>query len=74
MYYKPAFLDEKWAEYKALHRIVDDNDVDPDGFAVWGFEQLLHHRIPLYKADCAELRLHGPNAGHPECPDRSPVH
>ena len=32
------------------HRIVDDNDVDPDGFAVWGFEQLLHHRIPLYKA------------------------
>jgi hypothetical protein len=50
MYYNPAFLDAKWHEYKTLHRIVDDNDVDPDGFAVWGFEQLLHHRIPLYKA------------------------
>ncbi len=48
MYYQPAFLDEKWREYKALHSISDDNAVDPDGFAVWGFEQLLHHRIPLY--------------------------
>ena len=24
--------------------------MDPDGYAVWGFEQLLHHRIPLYQA------------------------
>lgn len=49
MYYQPAFLDAKWAEYKALHGIRNDDDVDPDGFAVWGFEQLLHHRIPLYE-------------------------
>lgn len=49
MYYQPAFLDAKWAEYKALHKIRNDDDVDPDGFAVWGFEQLLHHRIPLYE-------------------------
>jgi hypothetical protein len=48
MYYQPAFLDAKWTEYKALNNIADDNAVDPDGFAVWGFEQLLHHRIPLY--------------------------
>lgn len=48
MYYKPAFLDAKWAEYKAINKINRDDDVDPDGFAVWGFEQLLHHRIPLY--------------------------
>ena len=48
MYYQPAFLDAKWAEYKALNKIRADDDVDPDGFAVWGFEQLLHHRIPLY--------------------------
>jgi hypothetical protein len=48
MYYEPAFLEAKWAEYKALNKISDDNDVDPDSFAVWGFEQLLHHRIPLY--------------------------
>ena len=49
MYYQPDFLKEKWAEYKALNKIKNDDDVDPDGFAVWGFEQLLHHRIPLYK-------------------------
>jgi hypothetical protein len=48
MYYQPAFLDAKWAEYKALNKIRNDDDVDPDGFAVWGFEQLLHHRLPLY--------------------------
>jgi hypothetical protein len=49
MYYQPAFLDTKWAEYKALNKIKQDDDVDPDAFAVWGFEQLLHHRIPLYQ-------------------------
>jgi hypothetical protein len=49
MYYQPQFLKEKWAEYKALNSIKNDDDVDPNGFAVWGFEQLLHHRIPLYK-------------------------
>ncbi|WP_373503285.1 ATPase [Aestuariivirga sp.] len=50
MYYEPHFLEKKWAEYKALHDITRDDQVDPDGFAVWGFEQILHHRIPLYKA------------------------
>ena len=50
MYYQPQFLEKKWAEYKALNGIAKDDEVDPDGFAVWGFEQLLHHRIPLYKA------------------------
>jgi hypothetical protein len=49
MYYQPQFLKEKWAEYKALNAIRNDDDVDPNGFAVWGFEELLHHRIPLYK-------------------------
>jgi hypothetical protein len=50
MYYQPQFLDQKWAEFKALNGIKADDDVDPDAFAVWGFEQLLHHRIPLYEA------------------------
>jgi hypothetical protein len=49
MYYQPAFLDAKWAEYKAANKINHDDKVDPDGFAVWGFEQLLHHRLPLYR-------------------------
>lgn len=48
MYYQPAFLEIKWAEYKMLKGIQNDDAVDPDDFAVWGFEQLLHHRIPLY--------------------------
>ena len=49
MYYQPQFLDDKWAQYKLLNKIQNDDDVDPDGFAVWGFEQLLLHRIPLYR-------------------------
>jgi hypothetical protein len=49
MYYQPQFLDEKWREYKAAGGIANDDDVNPDAFAVWGFEQLLHHRIPLYE-------------------------
>jgi hypothetical protein len=48
MYYQPEFLEVKWAEYKNLHNVAQDDAVDPDDFAVWGFEQLLHHRIPLY--------------------------
>ena len=50
MYYQPAFLEAKWAEYKASEGVKADEGVDPDGFAVWGFAQLLHHRIPLYRA------------------------
>lgn len=50
MYYTPAFLDAKWAEYKAERGGLADAEVDPDDFAVWGFEQLLAHRLPLYEA------------------------
>src|SRR5262245_3070315 len=50
MYYQPGFLKRKWAEYKAVTSISADDDVDPDDFLVWGFGQLLHHRIPLYEA------------------------
>jgi hypothetical protein len=50
MYYTPTFLDAKWMEYKSLRNIAQDVLVDPDDFAVWGFEQLLAHRIPLYEA------------------------
>lgn len=53
MYYNPAFLDAKWSEYKSLRGIRHDEAVDPDDFAVWGFEQLLAHRIPLYEAIAA---------------------
>jgi hypothetical protein len=49
MYYQPAFLNEIWAKYKAQNKITDENAVVPNDFAAWGFEQLLHHRIPLYR-------------------------
>jgi len=33
-----------------LKGVTDDAAVEPDDFAVWGFEELLHHRIPKYEA------------------------
>jgi hypothetical protein len=50
MYYQPQFLEAKWAEYKHLKGHRRDEEVDPDGFAAWGFEELLRHRIPLYES------------------------
>lgn len=50
MYYRPHFLLDKWAEYKLINGIVDDCDVDPAGFGAWGFEALLHDRLPRYQA------------------------
>ncbi|QQR40263.1 ATPase [Devosia rhizoryzae] len=50
MYYRPPFLVEKWAEYKLINGIIDDCDVDPAGFGAWGFEALLHDRLPRYQA------------------------
>ncbi|MDP9138314.1 MAG: AAA family ATPase [Pseudomonadota bacterium] len=50
MYYQDRFLEKIWNEYKARHDLAADDAVDPDGFAAWGFEQLLRHRIPLYEA------------------------
>ncbi|MEO8882512.1 MAG: ATPase [Devosia sp.] len=49
MYYQPAFLLAKWKEYKKLKGIKDDNDVDPVDFGAWGFEALLHDRLPRYQ-------------------------
>ncbi|WP_297111878.1 ATPase [uncultured Devosia sp.] len=50
MYYRPEFLVEKWNEYKQINGIGDDSDVDPAGFGAWGFEALLHDRLPRYQA------------------------
>lgn len=50
MYYPPDFLTAKWDEFKAANAIARDDDVDPDAFAVWGFEALLHDRLPRYQA------------------------
>ena len=45
----PAFLIKKWAEFKKLNKVTDDCDVDPDAFGAWGFEALLHDRLPRYQ-------------------------
>jgi len=50
MYYQPEFLETTWLAYKKLTGVLDDDAVDPDGFAAWGFEELIRHRIPLYEA------------------------
>ncbi len=50
MYYQPEFLVAKWQEYKLRNGIVRDEDVDPAGFGAWGFEALLHDRLPRYQA------------------------
>jgi len=49
MYYRPHFLVEKWAEFKALNGVKNDEDVDPDAFGAWGFEALLTDRLPRYQ-------------------------
>jgi len=49
MYYRPEFLVRKWNEYKKLNAIETDDMVDPDGFGAWGFEALLHDRLPRYQ-------------------------
>lgn len=49
MYYRPEFLTKKWAEYKKLNKVADDDKVDPAGFGAWGFEALLHDRLPRYQ-------------------------
>ena len=49
MYYQPPFLTRKWAEFKTLNKVTDDSKVDPDKFGAWGFEALLHDRLPRYQ-------------------------
>ncbi len=49
MYYQPEFLERIWARYMAEKGLSDEREVDPDDFAVWGFERLIEHRIPRYE-------------------------
>ena len=74
MYYQPRFLDEKWAEYKTRMNIAEDDEVDPDGFAVWGFEQLAPSQHPALPGDRAQFRLFGEDGRHSEREARSRLH
>ena len=48
MYYQPEFLERCWQAYLAQKNIAPDR-VDPDDFIVWGYRQLLEHRLPRYE-------------------------
>ena len=47
MYYQPAFLQDCWARYLD-ETGLNPAQVDPDDFIVWGYRQLLEHRLPRY--------------------------
>lgn len=49
MYYLPEFLKARWAEYLELKNVSADQ-VDPDDFAVFGYEALIKDRLPRYRA------------------------
>lgn len=49
MYYRPELLIQKWAQFKQIKHIKQDNDVNPDEFAAWGFEAILQDRLPHYQ-------------------------
>ncbi len=49
MYYNEAFLLQTWQRYKDENAIHDDTAVDPDAFAVYGYDRLLRYRLPLYE-------------------------
>ncbi len=48
MYYNEDFLRQKWAQYLRQHDISEDA-VNPDDFILWGYRELLAHRLPLYR-------------------------
>ena len=49
MYYMPAFLRAKWAEYLETKGLRED-EVDPNAFVRWTYAQALAHRQPRYAA------------------------
>ena len=49
MYYQPAFLTAKWAQYLDENRLTE-TQVDPDAFVRWTYAQALAHRQPRYAA------------------------
>lgn len=49
MYYQPAFLTAKWAQYLDENTLTE-TQVDPDAFVRWTYAQALAHRQPRYAA------------------------
>jgi hypothetical protein len=49
MYYRPAFLQVMWEEYRASHSVTEET-CDPDHFVRWTYARALAHRQPRYEA------------------------
>jgi hypothetical protein len=49
MCYDPGFLDLKWKEYLKINK-CSFNDVDPDDFVRWTYNEAMAHRNPIYQS------------------------
>ncbi|MCK5192114.1 MAG: ATPase [Methylococcales bacterium] len=50
LYYREAFLDEKLAQFMAIHNYKDPDLIPPDDFVTWVFPELFKSRLPRYQA------------------------
>ena len=51
MYYNPTLLSESWNTFKKLTTSQDD-EVDPNAFAIYAYEKAISARQPKYRAIC----------------------
>ena len=51
MYYNPTLLSESWSKFKKLNG-SQDNEVDPNAFAIYTYEKAISARQPKYRAMC----------------------
>ncbi len=51
MYYNPTLLSESWNTFKKLTASQDD-EVDPNAFAIYAYEKAISARQPKYRAIC----------------------
>jgi len=49
IYYNENFLNKKWSNFKNEFK-VSNNNVDPDKFTLYCFEELLDYRAPIYNS------------------------
>lgn len=50
LYYREAFLDEKLAQFMAIHKYENADLIPPDDFVTWVFPELFKSRLPRYQA------------------------
>lgn len=50
LYYQEEFLQQALAEYRRIHGLESETQIEPDDFAQWTFPRLVAHRRPLYQA------------------------